>query len=123
MGQFSKIFFLRSIASEANYIIGCAEKYDARIVLFGPLLFFSTENGDAWMLDPEDSLALCLAKECEPQAVNFDETDENFKIEWSADYQIEDSVFHVFDRLTHKVTSYFHYPIHEILRFSNRQEK
>ncbi|MCD6366664.1 MAG: hypothetical protein J7L46_03890 [Bacteroidales bacterium] len=111
------------IASEANYIISCAKEYDARIVSFGPLLFFSTENGDAWMLDPEDSFAFCLAKECEPQAVNFDEIDENYKIEWTADYQIDDGVFHVFDRLTNKVTSYFQYPIHEILSFSIRQEK
>lgn len=111
------------IASEANYIISCAKKNNARFVSFGPLLFFSTENGDAWMLDPEDSLALCLARECEPQSVNFDETDANFKIEWTADYQIDDGVFHVFDRLTHKVTSYFEYPIHEIIRFSNRQVK
>lgn len=111
------------IVSEANYIISCAKKFDARLVSYGSLLFFSAENGDAWVLDPADGLALCLAKECEPQSAYIDETDENFKIEWTADYQIDEGVFNVFDRSTRKVTSYFQYPIREILRFSNQQAK
>ena len=111
------------IASEANYIISCAKKFDTRVVSFGSLLFFSTENGDAWMLDPGDGLALCLAKEGEPQSVYIDETDENFKIEWKADYQIDEGVFNVFDRSTHKVTSFFQYPFQEILRLSNQPGK
>ena len=114
------------IVSEANYIISCAKIFEAHVVSFGPLLFFSTENGDAWMLDHKDGLALCLAKKGESQSAYsayIDETDENFKIEWTADYQIEDGVFNVFDRSSQKVTSFFQYPIHEILRLSNQPAK
>jgi len=47
-----------SITGEANYIIGRAKNNDARVVVLGPLVFFSTETGDAWMLDPEDGPTL-----------------------------------------------------------------
>jgi hypothetical protein len=60
-----------TILSEANYILSRAQNFDSRVVSFGPLLFFSTKNGDAWMLDPGDGLALCLAREGEPQSVHI----------------------------------------------------
>jgi len=36
------------------------------VVRFGPIVFFSTETGDAWMLDAEDGQAACLARDFEP---------------------------------------------------------
>ena len=98
----------RDIVAEANYIVSCAIKLNARLVSFGSLLFFSTKNGDAWMLDHADGLANCLAKEREPQSIFIEESDENFKIEWKAEYQIENGVFKVFDRSSRKVTHLFH---------------
>jgi hypothetical protein len=38
---------------EVHYIQSRAAQYDSRIVTIGPLLLFSTETGDAWMLDPQ----------------------------------------------------------------------
>jgi hypothetical protein len=110
-----------TILSEANYILRRAQEFDSRVVSFGPLLFFSTQSGDAWMLDHGDGLALCLAKEGEPQSVHIDETDENFKIEWTADYQVDGEVFNIFERSSQKPISFFGYPIPDILRFSNRK--
>jgi hypothetical protein len=46
-----------SITGEADYIIRCAANYETHIVTLGPLVFFSTGTGDAWMLDPQDGLA------------------------------------------------------------------
>lgn len=51
-----------NIQGEASYVVGGAEQGEGRIVTLGPLLFFSTETGDAWVLDPADHLALRLAK-------------------------------------------------------------
>lgn len=51
-----------SISREAEYIISRAKEYDSRVVSSGPLVFFSSETGDAWMIDPEDHFALCLAQ-------------------------------------------------------------
>ena len=73
-----------NIRSEATYIVERAMEGDARIVTLGPLLFFSTETGDAWMLDPADHLALCLAKAGEPLPASIVETADTFMIEWSA---------------------------------------
>jgi hypothetical protein len=50
-----------SINREADYIIKKAQAHDSRVVGLGSLVFFSTQTGDAWMLDPTDSLAVCLA--------------------------------------------------------------
>jgi hypothetical protein len=40
------------LAQEIKYIQRRAAQYDARFVTVGPLVFFSTQTGDAWMLDP-----------------------------------------------------------------------
>jgi hypothetical protein len=45
------------LAQEIKSIQRRAAAYDARFVTVGPLVFFSTETGDAWMLDPSDQLA------------------------------------------------------------------
>ena len=33
-----------------------------RVVKLNQIVFFATETGDAWMLDPADALAACLAR-------------------------------------------------------------
>jgi hypothetical protein len=56
------------LAQEIKYIQRQAAAYDARFVTVGPLVFFSTQTGDAWMLDPSDHLAARLARDGDPQA-------------------------------------------------------
>jgi hypothetical protein len=51
------------LAQEIKYIQRRAAEYDARFVTVGPLVFFSTETGDAWTLDPADQLAARLARD------------------------------------------------------------
>ncbi len=77
-----------SFLGEAEYIAGCALRCDARVVTLGPRLFFSTEKGDAWMLDPEDGLARCLARAGELLPSGVSETAERFAVEWNATYRI-----------------------------------
>lgn len=48
---------------EAAYIVERALRGDGRSVSSGPLVLFSTATGDAWMLDPADGLARCLARD------------------------------------------------------------
>ena len=54
-----------SIISVSNYIINRAQNYDSRVVSLGSFIFFSTETGDAWMLDYKEGVALCLVKDGE----------------------------------------------------------
>jgi hypothetical protein len=70
-----------SLLKEINYIVNCAQAHETRIVSWKPLLFFSTDLGDAWALDPEDHLALCLARDGVRQPIKFLETEHNFGIQ------------------------------------------
>lgn len=82
-----------NITSETEYIITKAEQRDARLVLFGSLVLFSTQTGDAWMLDPDDQLALCLAIDGVRQKFYVRDTQENYQIEWNARYAIDGEAF------------------------------
>src|SRR5262249_13126433 len=45
------------LADEVRYIQRHAANHRGRIVTVGQLVLFSTETGDAWLLDPADQLA------------------------------------------------------------------
>src|ERR1700736_5190448 len=45
------------VLREVDYIVERAARCDPRFVTLGQLLFFSTDTGGAWMLDPEDHFA------------------------------------------------------------------
>ena len=81
------------ITGEAEYIIRKAQERDARVVTLGNIAFFSTETGDAWMLDPEDGLALCLVHDGARQAYSILETDSSLQIGWNAQYEIQKDAF------------------------------
>lgn len=81
-----------SVRGEAEYIVRRAARGKAHVVTLGLLLFFSTETGDAWVLDPDDQLALCLASDGAPQPARITETPDNFAIEWAATYRIDGDV-------------------------------
>ncbi len=74
---------------EADYIAECAARRDARIVSIGVLIFFSTDSGDAWMLDAEDSRANCLARDRDPEPVTILETASKISIVWTGHFAIE----------------------------------
>jgi hypothetical protein len=60
-------------------------------------VFFSTETGDAWMLDPEDHLALRLATDGGRLPIQIVETATRFAIQWNGSYSFEDDAFVVAD--------------------------
>src|SRR6516162_2493237 len=81
------------LADEVRYVQRCAAKHDGRIVTIGQLILFSTETGDAWLLDKDDGLAAPLARDGDPQPIHIEETDANFTIEWKGHYRIEGDAF------------------------------
>ncbi len=87
-----------SIAGEADYIVARARAEDARVVSLGPLVFFSTETGDAWVLDAEDNLALQLAAARTRLPFAITETRERFAIEWPGTFRIEGDLMTVADK-------------------------
>ena len=79
----------RNIREEFEHIRACALSGDARIVALGALVFFSTETGDAWVIDREDDLAACLMKNEEARDVRLNETETNFSIGWTGKYLLQ----------------------------------
>jgi len=71
----------------------------------GPLVLFSTETGDAWLLDPADHLAARVARDGTPEHIHFEETDTNFAIGWKGNYQIDGDAFVFIDRDTARITN------------------
>ena len=98
------------LAEEIDYIQGRAAEHDGRLVTVGPLVLFSTETGDAWMLDPSDHLAARLARDGDPEELYFEETDTRFAIGWKGNYQIDGDAFVFIDRDNARVTTILGYP-------------
>ena len=59
------------------------------MVTIGQLILFSTETGDAWLLDVTDKLAARLARDGDPEPIHLEETDTSFAIGWKGHYRIE----------------------------------
>jgi hypothetical protein len=98
------------LADEVRYIQRRAADYDGRIVTIGQLVLFSTETGDAWLLDPSDRLAMRLSREGKSEPVRILETDTTFAIDWKGRYRIEGSAFVYMDQDTGRVTTILGYP-------------
>jgi len=102
------------ILAEADYIVARAAAGEGRVVSLEPLVFFSTTTGDAWLLDAQDSLALCLAREAAQLPVTITgETPERFAIEWGGTFQIKGDVMTFADN-EGGVPTISRYPIREI---------
>ncbi len=104
------------LAHEVRYIQGKAADHDGRIVALGQLVLFSTETGDAWLLDVADQLAARLARDGDPEPIHLEETHTTFAIGWKGHYRIEGSAFVYTDKDSHRVTSILGYPTQTIAR-------
>ena len=104
------------IAKEVRSIQHRAAEHDARIVSVGPLVLFSTQTGDAWILDPADQLAARLAYDGDPLALYIEETETNYAIGWQGHYRIENDTFVYEDHETQRLIAIRGYPTQLLLR-------
>ncbi len=104
-----------SFTEEARRIQQKALEGEASVVRLGQIVFFSTETGDGWMLDPEEGNAVCLVRDFEPRPIPIEETPAKLAIEWNAEYAIEGGAFTVTegDSAARTIVGY---PIAEIRR-------
>ena len=98
------------LADEVRYIQRRAANRDGRIVTIGQLVLFSTETGDAWLLDPADQFAARLAREGQNEPVHIEETDTTFAIGWKGRYRIEGPTLVYSDEDTGRVATILGYP-------------
>jgi hypothetical protein len=102
------------LADEVRYIQRRAAEHHGRIVTLGQLLLFSTESGDAWLLDPSDQLATPVARDGDPLSIHIEETHTNFAIGWTGAYQINGAAFVYRDKDSANVRTIFGYPTQRI---------
>src|SRR5258707_12168189 len=77
------------LADEVRYIQRRAADHDGRIVTVGQLVLFSTETGDAWLLDLADRPAARLAPDGEREPIRIQESDSTVAIGWEGRYRID----------------------------------
>jgi hypothetical protein len=104
------------LADEVRYIQRRAARHDGRIVSIGQLVLFSTETGDAWLLDPSEQLAARLAHDGDPEPIHIEETDTTFAIGWKGHYRIEGAAFIYVDRDNGRATTTLGYPTHKLIQ-------
>jgi len=104
------------LADEVRYIQSKAAAYDGRVVTLGQLILFSTDTGDAWLLDVTDQLAAPLARDGDPEPIHLEETDTSFAIGWKGNYRIEGTAFICAERDSGRVRTILGYPTQTIAR-------
>lgn len=87
-----------NIKKEIKYIIKRGLINDARKVQLGELVLFSTQTGDAWLLDTKDNLAICLLKNKIKQKYKIIDTPTQFGFDWDFKYFIENEHFVTIDK-------------------------
>ncbi len=103
------------LADEVLYIQRRAAQCDSRIVTIGALLLFSTETGDAWMLDPSDQLATPIARDGGALSVHIEDTDKHFAVGWQGRYRIDGAAFIFWDKDSGNLRTIFGYPTDQII--------
>ena len=105
-----------SVAHEVEYIQSKAAERTICIVGIGPVIAFSSESGDAWLLDPANHLAVPVARDGEIEPISILETDKTFAIPWKGSYQIDGELFIYLDRESTCVVSIHGYPTAQIVQ-------
>jgi hypothetical protein len=104
------------LADEVRYIQRRAADYNGRVVTRGQLILFSTETGDAWLLDPSDQLAARLARDGNSEPIYIEETDTTFAVGWKGRYRIDGPAFVYVDGDTGRAITILGYPTHQLPR-------
>src|SRR5215467_14170945 len=104
------------LSDEVRYIQRRAAAHDERIVTIGPFVLFSTETGDAWLLDATDHLAVRVAREGDPEPVHIEDTETTFTVGWKGQYRIEGGTFVYVDAHSGRMTAIFGYPTDKLAR-------
>jgi len=92
----------RSLASEVEAIISACLSGKGKAIATGPetlsnqpFVLFSTEDGDAWMLDPEEDQALCLVWHGARQAFTVRDLPDRLEVLWDGTYELNGSFFSI----------------------------
>jgi mevalonate kinase len=102
------------LADEIRYIQRRAAEHDSRIVSIGHVVLFSSESGDAWMLEPSGYLAVRLASDGHPEPIHIEDTETTFTVAWTGQYRVMGLAFLYTDRDSRRVVTMFGYPTRKL---------
>lgn len=92
----------RSLASEIEAIISAAQAQRGKVVVTGPeasqdqpFILFATDDGDAWMLEMTENLAICLCWQGERKPVVVRDLPDRLEIGWDGNYRLSGPFFEV----------------------------
>jgi hypothetical protein len=92
----------RGLLAEIEAIVTTALNGKGKAVVTGseastsqPFILIATEDGDAWMLDPEDDQALCLVWHGSRQTIAVRDLSNRIEIEWDGTFDLSGAFFSV----------------------------
>lgn len=92
---------MRSIREECEAIITAELRGQARAVMTSngvacrPFVLFSTGVGDAWLLEPDEHLAMCLVWQGARQTIGLRDDPNRIEVEWDCAYELLGDFFSV----------------------------
>jgi hypothetical protein len=92
---------VRSIRAECEAIIAAELRGQARAVMTKkgvacpPFVLFSSGAGDAWLLEPDAHLAMCLMWQGERQTIGLRDDPDRIEVEWDCAYELLGEFFSV----------------------------
>jgi len=82
-----------SVTEEVKKLQAAAEAHEETMKVIGVFIFFSTKEGDAWLLELTDMDAVQVAKAGETIEVEITESTETIEVNWSHQFTVKDKVF------------------------------
>jgi hypothetical protein len=79
--------------AEAELVQRRAQRHEPSVIRRGQIIFFSTESGDAWVLDAKGGEAACLAREGALDPIPIEESATRFGVAWQGRYRFEGNLF------------------------------
>lgn len=92
---------MRTIRAECEAIVTAELRGDVKTVVTKPgpacppFVLFSTGIGDAWLLEPDEQLAMCLLWHGEREVIGVSEDPSRIEVAWDGGYELLGDFFHV----------------------------
>lgn len=99
-----------SIKEEVAKLQQAAVNHEEMLKVIGVFIFFSTKEGDAWLLELSDMDAVIVARAGEAIEVEINESPETIEVNWSHQFSVKDKVFTTTAYADKAVETYSNYP-------------
>jgi hypothetical protein len=103
-----------SVRQEVARIQEAAARREAKIMHLGVFVLFSTEAGDAWLLELSDMDGVQVANQGEVIELEMEENAETIEINWSHRFVIKEGKFVATAYKDKSVITHGDYPVHSI---------